>query len=274
MDDPETNAEAGNFAGSGEISHFEDFLVEVVGDFGAGGREGQAAAEGIEGGDLGSVLREEFEALEARGTVEVAVAFDGDGGVAAGDARDAEKGAAFKGFSGRAGGHIEILHGEEGARSDFFGEVDEVGAIAEPEGTLGVHHEGFLATGTQFVAGVVEEQKSAGLVGRAAIGIGSDGVELHGEDVAVGRPGEGFNEIGERLVAKGEFFASEKAAALAAGVEEKDVVALEVVFLGFVDAADRESDAAIGGVGEGGDIIVDVDEGLFKVLGASGGEGR
>ena len=57
LDDTETNAEAGNFARSGEIAHFEDFLVEIVGDFGAGGREGEAPGEGIEGGDFGGVLR-------------------------------------------------------------------------------------------------------------------------------------------------------------------------------------------------------------------------
>ena len=168
---------------------------------------------------------------------------------------------------------MRYLQGEEGAGGDLLGEVDEGGVIAEPEGILSVHHEGFLAAGTQFVAGIVEEKKSAGLVGGAAFGIGGDGVELHGEDVAVGGPGEGFDEIGERLVAKSEFFAGEEAAAMAAGFEEKDVVALEVVFFGFVDAADGEGNAAIGGVGEGGDFIVDVDEGLVEILGAGGGAG-
>jgi len=273
LENAKTNTEASDSVGSGEVANFEDFLVEIVGDFGAGGREGEAAGEGIEGGDFGGVLRGELETLEARGTVEVAVAFDGDGGIAARDARGGEKGAAFKSFSGGAGGDIEIAQGEELAGGDLFGEVDEGGVIAEPEGIFGVHHERFLAAGTQFVAGVVEEQKSTGLVGRAAFGIGGDGVELHGEDMAVGRPGEGFDEIGERLVAESEFFAGEEAAAMTAGVEEKDVIALEVVFFCFVDAADGESNAAIGGVSEGGDIIVDVDEGLVEVLGASGGEG-
>ena len=274
LENAKADAEASDSVGSGEVANFEDFLVEIVGDFGAGGREGEAAGEGIKGGDLGGVLRGEFETLEARGTVEVAVALDGDGGIAAGDARGCEEGAAFKGFSGGAGGDIEIAQGEELAGGDLFGEVDEGGVIAEPQGIFSVHHKGFLAAGTQFVAGVVEEQKSAGLVGRAAVGIRRDGVELHGEDVAVGGPGEGFDEIGERLVAKSEFFAREEAAAMAAGAEEKDVVALQVVFFCFVDAADGEGNAAIGGVGEGGDIVVDVDEGLVEVLGASGGEGR
>jgi len=272
LENAKADAEASDSVGSGEVANFQDFFVEIVGDFGARGREGQASGEGIKGGDFGGVLRGEFETLEARGTVEVAVAFDGDGGIAARDARGGEEGAAFKGFSGGAGGIIEIAQGEELAGGDLFGEVDERGVIAEPEGIFGVHHEGFLAAGTQFVAGVVEEQKSTGLVGRTAFGIGGDGVELHGEDVAVGGPGEGFDEIGEGLVAKSEFFAGEEAAAMAAGVKEKDVVALEVVFFGFVDAADGEGDTAIGGVGEGGDIIVDVDEGLVEVLGARDGE--
>jgi len=274
LENAKANAEACDFVGSGEVANFEDFLVEVVGDFGAGGGEGEAAGEGVEGGDFGGVLREKVETLEARGAVEVAVAFDGDGGIAAGDALGVEEGAAFKGFSGGAGGHVEILHGKEGAGGDFLHEVNEGGVVAEPEGILGVHHEGFLAAGTQLVAGIVEEKKSAGLLGGAAFGIRSDGEELHGEDVAVGRPGEGFDEIGEGLVAKSEFFASEEAAALAVGVEKKDVVALEVVFFGLVDASDGEGNAAIGGVGEGGDIIVDVDEGLVEILGASGGEGN
>jgi len=83
LDDAEANAETSDFAGSAEIANFEDFLVEIVGDFGAGGREGDAAGEGVQGGDLGGILREEFETLKARGAVEVAVAFDGDGGIAA-----------------------------------------------------------------------------------------------------------------------------------------------------------------------------------------------
>ena len=124
------------------------------------------------------------------------------------------------------------------------------------------------------MAGVVEEQKSAGLLGGTAVGIRSDGVELHGEVVAVGRPGEGFDKIGEGLVAKSEFFASEEAAALAVGVQEENVVALEVVLFGFVQAADGKGDAAIGSVGKGGDIIVNVDDGLVEILGARGGEGK
>ena len=230
LEDAKANAEAGDFVGSGEVANFEDFLVEIVSDFGAGGREGEAAGIGIEGGDFGGFLRQEIETLEARGTVEVAVAFDGDGGIAAGNALGIEEGAAFKGFSGGAGGHVEILHGKEGSGGDFFGEVNEGGVIAEPEGILGVHHEGLLAAGTQFMAGVVEEKKSAGLVGGAAFRIRGDGVELNGKDAAIGRPGEGFDEIGEGLVAESEFFAGEEAAALAVGVEEENVVALEFVF--------------------------------------------
>ena len=52
LDDAEANAETGNLAGSGEVANFEDLLIEIVGDFGTSGREGQAAAERIEGGDF------------------------------------------------------------------------------------------------------------------------------------------------------------------------------------------------------------------------------
>ncbi|HYW82655.1 MAG TPA: hypothetical protein VFB30_05340, partial [Spirochaetia bacterium] len=145
LENAEANAEAGDFVGSGEVANFEDFLVEIVGDLGARGREGEAAREGLEGGDLGGVLREEIETLEARRAIEVAVAFDGDGGIAAGEARGIDEGAAFKGFSSGTSGHVEILHGKEGAGGDLFGKEDEVGTIAKPQGILGVHHEGLLA---------------------------------------------------------------------------------------------------------------------------------
>ena len=66
------------------------------------------------------------------------------------------------------------------------------------------------------------------------------------------------------------FWPSE-ALALATGVEEPDVVALELVLFGFEHAADGEDDVAVGGVGEGGDFFVDVGYGLVEVLGGGGG---
>jgi hypothetical protein len=166
------------------------------------------------------------------------------------------------------------LHGEEGAGSDILGHVDEGGVVSEPERIFGVHDERPFAAGTEFVAGIVEEKKGTSLVGVAVIGIDSDSEELNGDDAAVGRPREGLDEIGEGLIAEGEFFSGEEAAALAVGFEEEDVVALVVVLFGFVHAADGEGDAAVGGVGEGGDFLVNVDEGLIEVLGGGGERGE
>jgi len=94
---------------------------------------------------------------------------------------------------------------------------------------------------------------------------------LDGDDVGVGRPGEGFDLVGEELVFVGELLAFEEALAFAAGFEEPDVVALEIVLFGFEHAADGEDDVAVGGVGEGGDFLVDVGDGFVEVLGGGGG---
>ena len=58
LENPKADAEACDFVGGGEVANFENFIVEIVGDFGAGRREGEAAGKGIEGGDFGGVLRE------------------------------------------------------------------------------------------------------------------------------------------------------------------------------------------------------------------------
>jgi len=68
----------------------------------------------------------------------------------------------------------------------------------------------------------------------------------------------------------GEFLAFEEALAFAAGFEEPDIVALEIVFFGFEHAADGEDDVAVGGVGESGDFFVDVGDGFVEVLSAGG----
>jgi hypothetical protein len=124
----------------------------------------------------------------------------------------------------------------------------------------------------EFAAGIVEEEERGGVFASAGVGIHGGGEELDRDDVGVGRPGEGFDLVGEELVFVGEFLAFEEALALAAGIEQPDVVALEIVFFGFEHAADGEDDVAVGGVGEGGDFFVDVGYGLVEVLGAGRGK--
>ena len=62
--------------------------------------------------------------------------------------------------------------------------------------------------------------------------------------------------------------AFEKAAALAAGVLEPNVIVLELVELGLETAIDGVGDAAVGAEGEGGDFFVDGLERLVEILGA------
>jgi hypothetical protein len=163
------------------------------------------------------------------------------------------------------------LHGEETLRSVFIREVNQRLVVAEPEGIAGFEDEGIFAGGMKFAAGIIEEEERGGILAGAGVGIHGGGEKLDGDDVGVGRPGEGFDLVGEELVFVSEFLAFEEALALAAGVEEPDVVALEIVLFGFEHAADGEDDVAIGGVGEGGDFFVDVGYGFVEVLGGGGG---
>jgi hypothetical protein len=264
----EADAQASDADGSGEVADFEDFLIEEVGDARAAGGDENSAGVGVEGGDFLIVLRKKIEALEAGRAVEGAAALDGDGGVAAGDARGSFEGAAFKCFSRGAAGHIQILHGEETLRSVFVREVNQRLVVAEPEGIAGFEDEGIFAGGMKFAAGIIEEEESGGVLAGAGVGIHGGGEKLDGDDVSVGRPGEGFDLVGEEFVFASEFLAFEETLAFAAGFEEPDVVALEIVFFGFEHAADGEDDVAIGSVGEGGDFFVDVGYGLVEVLSA------
>jgi hypothetical protein len=122
----------------------------------------------------------------------------------------------------------------------------------------------------EFAAGVVEEEESRGILTCAGIGIHAGGEELDGDDVGVGGPGEGFDLVGEEFFVVGKLLAFEEAFAFAAGFEEPDVIALEIVFFGFEHAADGKDHVAVGSVGEGGDFLVDVGNGLVEVLGAGG----
>jgi hypothetical protein len=162
------------------------------------------------------------------------------------------------------------LHGVETLRSVLIGEVDERLVVSEPEGSARFEDEWIFSGGAEFAAGVVEEEESGGVLASAGVGIHCGGEELDGDDVGVGRPGEGFDLVGEELVFVGEFLAFEEAFALAAGIEEPNVVALEIVFFCFEHAANGEDDVAVGGVGEGGDFFVDVGDGFVEILGAEG----
>src|SRR5262249_7429145 len=118
------------------------------------------------------------------------------------------------------------------------------------------------AAGAKFAAIVVESERVNGIFG--AIGfVERAGEELHEEHAAVGRPGEAFDGVGERAVAARELLAFENAFALAAGVDDPDVVVLEVEFLDLEALIHTECDTPIGPEGEGSDFIVD---GLHRLV--------
>jgi hypothetical protein len=58
------------------------------------------------------------------------------------------------------------------------------------------------------------------------------------------------------------------AAAFAVGVLNPDVVVLQIIFFGFDVAAHGIGDAAIGGEAERGNLLVDILQRLFEILGA------
>jgi hypothetical protein len=150
------------------------------------------------------------------------------------------------------------FQGEELARLHGFREIDDCGVVGKEEWSGGVEDYAVAFVDADLVAGVVEEQRLEGVFGFTGIVDDGGGEEFGEYHAAVGRPAEGIDDVTERPVAAAVFLAFEQAAALAVGILEPDVIMLEVVFLGFEIAMDGEGDAAIGGIGEGGDVFVDV----------------
>jgi hypothetical protein len=121
-----------------------------------------------------------------------------------------------------------------------------------------------------FLAVVVENEGHESVFGFAGVVVDDGGGEQLGEDeAAIGRPAVGADRVGEGRIAADEFFSGEETVALAVEFLEPDVVALKIVEFGFEKAADGIADAAVGSVGEAGDVFVDGLEGFVEVLGAS-----
>ena len=151
---------------------------------------------------------------------------------------------------------------------DGFGEAVDGDIVREKEGVGGVDDDAVSFGDANFFSAVVEDQRLEGILCSAGFVSHGGGKKLGENEMAVGRPAEGIDDVAEGLVAAAEFLAFEKAAALAAGVLEPDVVVFEVVELGFEFAVDGVDDAAVGSVGEGGDFFVDGLEGLVEILGS------
>jgi hypothetical protein len=266
----QADAKAGEVIGRGQVANLEDFAINEVGDFGTAGRNGEAAFVTVKSSDFSVVLRQEVEALKARRAGHGAITLDGNGGVGARNADGVDEGAAFKGGPGRASGDVAITEGKEHTRLESFGEVDDGVAVEEKSSVRTVTNDAVAFAKMQFVAGVVEGQGDHGVFGAVGFVIDGGGEELGEDEMAVGRPVEGVGGVGKEFVAASVFGAFEKAALLAVGFHEPDVVVLEVEFFGFDVAADAVDDAAVRGKAEGGDLFVDGLERLVEILGVGG----
>jgi len=268
VENAETYAEADKMIGNGKVAHFENFAVDEVGDFFAAGRNGQAAGVTIECGDFLVILREEFEALEPRRPGHGVVAFDGDGGVGAGNAIGVDKRAALKSGTGGASRDIGVAEGKKHARLNGLGEVDDGGVVLEPGGVEAVLDGALAFAEADFFAVVFESEGHEGVFGAAGFVDDGGGEELGEDEATVGRPMEGVADVGKRLIAAIKFVALEQAAALAIEFLNPDVVVLEIVLFGLEVAADGIDDATVRCKREGGDLVVDVLERLIEVLAA------
>src|SRR5260370_8908182 len=158
---------------------------------------------------------------------------------------------------GGAGINASGFEGGELGRFRGFGELDDGGVVGKEEGSGGVEDYAVAFVDADLVAGVVEEQRLEGVFGFTGIVDDGGGEEFGEYHAAVGRPAEGIDDLTERPVAAAVFLAFEQAAALAVGVLEPNVIMLDVVFLGFEIAMDGEGDAAVGGIGERRDAVID-----------------
>src|SRR5207248_162596 len=92
----------------------------------------------------------------------------------------------------------------------------------------------------------------------AAVVQNGRGEELREEEMAVGGPAKGVDEIAESLSATRVFLPFQESAALAASVLDPDVIMFErVVNFCFHSAIDGIGDASVRRVSEGGDVLVD-----------------
>src|SRR5262249_47521959 len=213
------------------------------------------------------------------------------------DGRD--EGPSLERGSGRPRFYVGKLERIEQVGLHGFGQIHHGGPVAEPHGVVRVVNDRIVSGEFDFAAGIVQNKRHA-LVLRVA-GLIKNGAaqQLHQHQFSVWRKRESLDQIGEggrggavlfflgllallaffvhflpRTVAftgsewlqHRKFFALEDTLGMAAGIAQIDVVALHVVFLVPVHAANRVHHAAVRGEGEGGHVLVDVDGGFVQVL--------
>src|SRR5579883_127076 len=273
-DDAKADAETGSAGGIIEVSDFQNFLVNEVGDAVAAGGDAEAAFVAVQSGEFLVVLGEHIEALKAGRAAHGPVALDGDGDVGVEQGIGIEERTAFKSGTGGTCFEIVVTKGEEDAGLEGFGEIDKGTAVGKPHGVAGVLDETVRATGAGFAAIVLDGEGVDGVFGFSRFVENGRGEELSKEIFSAWGPAKGVHDVGEGLSATEEFFALEDAATLAAGFLDPDIVVLEVVLLGLKAAIYGVNDAAIGGKGEGGDFVVDGLQRLIDFLGLERDCGR
>src|SRR5260370_34549914 len=170
-----------------------------------------------------------------------------------------------------ASGGAGKLHGEEQAGLDGFRKEGDGGVVGQAGGVGGVEDYVVTFVDMDFPAGVVEEHCLEGVFRLTGVIENRRGEKLREDEMPVGGPAERVDEIAERLIAARVFLPFEEAAAFAVGVLKPDVVVLKrVVDFCFHSAVDGIDDAAVGGVGEGGDFVVDGLERFVEILGFGG----
>src|SRR5882724_286054 len=269
-EDAETDPKACQKIGRSEIADFQNFLVNEIGNFLAAGGNAEAALVAVEGGELFVVVAEEIETLEAGRAGHGAVLFNGNGGRCPGKSENGAEGAVFVRRLESAGIETGGFEGEEHARFYGFGEKVDRDVVGEEERVGSVGDDAVAFGDADFFSAVVEEKGLEGVFCLAGVVDHGGGEQLGEDDAAVGGESERVADVAEGLVAAGEFLAFEKAAALARGVLQPDVVVFEVVELGFETAVDGIDDAAVGSVGESGDLFVDGLQGLVEILSFGG----
>jgi hypothetical protein len=146
-----------------------------------------------------------------------------------------------------------------------LGEIDDGGIVEEPGSVGGILDDTVQAPGMDLLAIVVEDESHESVFGFAGLVDDGSGEKLREGEAAVGRPAVGADGVGEGRIAADKFFSREEAATLAVALLEPDVVALEIVDLGFEKAADGVDDATVRSVGEAGDVFVDGLERLVEI---------
>src|SRR6266850_4097493 len=265
-EDAEADAKAREKIGRSEIANFQNFLVNKIGHFFAAGGDAEATFVAVERGELLVVFGEQLDSLEAGRPGHSAVLFDGDSGIHSGKRNDVAESTILLRRLESAGVEARGFEGEEHARFYGFGEEVDRDVVGEEERVGGVENDAVAFGDANFFPAVVEEQSLEGVFCFAGVVDHGAGEQLGEDDVAVSGEAERISDVAEGLVAAGKFLAFEEPAALAASVLQPDVVVFEVVELGFVVAMDGIDDAAIGSVGEGGDVFVDGLERLLETL--------